>query len=156
MTTFALGAFINAVIDTFTNARELKDVTIFDGPQVTGDYPEKAIAVGHDGLDFGEVTGATSQNSYKPIGPAHHMDEVGLLDCTIYANIGDSGDDAFRTCRGIAFDILSRVDTVIRADPTFGNVIQRAGLSQTSLKYDATGQGTGVKIVFSISYKART
>ena len=84
------------------------------------------------------------------------MDELGIIDCTIYTNVGDSDELSFRDCRDVAFAILSQVDTVIRKDPTFGNTVQRAGLAQSSLKYDATKQGTGVKIVFSISYKART
>lgn len=153
MTEIALGNFIDAFIDALRDAKPLADVEVFDGLEVNADYSGTAIVIGHDGVGIGQdITVATAQNAYKPLG-AQRMDEIGVVDCMIYAV---SGESTFSELRKEAFAILSKVDTLIREDSSFKKIAHFSGLATTVLRYSSTNQGNGVKLVFSVRYQART
>ena len=143
---------IDNLITALKAASTLSDVTIYDGPQISEDYPNKWIAVGHDGTEDGEVVAYNSRNEYGPLG-AKKMYEDGAINCVLVAWTGDTVVSDARTA---GLDILSKVDTVIRNDPSFGGVVLYSGLESHAATYIQSNAGLGIEIIFTIFYKART
>jgi len=152
MATAALPSFIDAVVTALKAAATLSGVKIYDGVEIDSSDPTNWIAIGHDGSEDGEVVAGNSRNEYKQLG-AKTMFEDGTLNCTAVAWTGNTSISA---CRVIAYGMLSKVDTVIRTDPSFGGVVLYSGLESHAPTYMQTNQGSGVQINFTISYRART
>lgn len=152
-TNFAFPTFINNVFAALTVAPALAGVLIVDGPELNAVFEGEAIIIGHDGVPIGEVPASNAVNAYEPFG-ARRMSEKGSLDCVIRSYPKTAID--LKTLRNRAYALLTAVDNVIRADPTFSGCVQRSGLGQSAMHYTPVPQNYGVKLTFSIDYEART
>lgn len=151
-TTFAAGAFADAVYAALKAATSLNGIALFDGPIVNGKYGAESIVVGHDGSPIDDYVPTSGSNAYRGLG-AQRMSEIGSLECVIHSMPGKTD---LKVLRDRAFAILGLIDTVIRTDSSFGQVVLYSGLGQWSQHYVAPSDQQGVKILFTIEYTART
>ena len=154
MTTAAFPGLIDAMVATFSAATELTSLQVrtFDGPEIDDSYPNSILAIGHDGSEDGDVQAASLRNSYDQVG-AKRMFEDGSINCMLAAF---NGDTKISTCRTLAYQIMSAVDTVIRKDPSFSGACLYAGLEIHNPIYRQTNAGAVVIVNFTIAYRART
>lgn len=151
-TTVALPSLITNIVSAFSSAASLTGVSIYDGPILDGSYPQKWIAVGHDGSEEGATQAGQASNSYDQLG-AKKMFEDGAINCVLAAWDGGDSPASKRTA---AYALLSAVDTVIRADPSFGGVVLYSGLGLHTMTYSQDDLGIVCLITFTINYRART
>lgn len=151
-TTFAAGAFSDAVYAALKVATPLTGIAIFDGPVVNGKYAAESIVVGHDGSPIDDYVPTSGSNVYRGLG-AQRMSEIGGLECVIHSMPGKTD---LKVLRDRAFVILGLIDTVIRSDSSFGQVVEWSGIGQWSMHYVTPNDQQGVKIIFTIDYTART
>jgi len=152
MTTAAFPTLITNIITALRADSTLSGVRIYDGPEIDEAWTGSAIAIGHDGNDDGDLEAATIRNSYDQLG-AKRMFEDGTINCSLWAWNGDTN---ITTLRGLAYDLLSKVDTVIRLDPSFSSACLYSGLENHNPTYRQTNGGGVVIINFTIAYRART
>lgn len=152
MTTVAFPTLVANIITAFRAASSLSDVRIFDGIEIDESYPGDAIAVGHDGSEDGDLVAASIRNSYDQLG-AKRMFEDGTINCSMWAT---NGNTDLTSLRVRAYEILSKVDTVIRLDPSFSGACLYSGLEYHNPTYRQTNAGAAVIINFTIAYRART
>lgn len=152
MAVTAFPYLIDAIVTALRAAQSLSGVTIYDGIEIDSSDPLNWISIGHDGTEDGEVVAANLRNEYKTLG-AKSMFEEGSVNCTLSSWTGETNLSA---CRVSAYDLLSKIDTVIRTDPSFGGVVLYSGLENHTPTYLQTNQGAAVQINFSIYYKAKT
>lgn len=151
-TAVALPSLITNIVSAFSSASSLTGVSIYDGPILDGSYPQKWVAVGHDGSEEGPTQAGQATNSYDQLG-AKRMFEDGVINCTLAAWDGGDSPSAKRIA---AYSLLSAVDTVIRADPSFGGVVLYSGLGLHTMTYSQDDLGIVCLINFTINYRART
>jgi len=152
MSASALPSFLSAVITALRADSDLSAVRIFDGIEIDQSYPGDAVAIGHDGSMEGDDTASSQiRQEYIQLG-AKQKFEDGLVSCSLWSWDGLT-DLAARRTR--AFALLSRIETVIRNDVSFGGVVLYSGLDAAQLNYRQTNVGAAVVINFTISYRAR-
>ena len=152
MATSTMPAFTNAVIAALQGAGSLSGVRVFDGIEIDMSYPGDAIAVGHDGnLDGDEVAASSIRQEYRPLGAISKF-EFGTLSCFLWSA---SGDTSLTTRRARAFALLGDVEAVIRSDVSFAGLVQFSAMEQGEIRYRQTVNGSGVGILFTITYQSR-
>jgi hypothetical protein len=152
MTSVAFPQLVTNVIAALSASSDLAGVRIFDGPEIDGSFPTDWIAIGHDGSEEGDLIAGIARNEYAPLG-AKKMFEDGAINCTLVSQTGDTTVAGARTA---AYALLSKVDTVIRTDPSFSGAALYAGLDTHQARYVQTTSGFGVQIDFTIMYRARS
>jgi len=152
MATAAFPTLITNNIAALKADANLAGVRIYDGPEIDEAWNGSSIAIGHDGTDDGDIEAATIRNSYDQLG-AKKMFEDGTVNCSLWAWDGDTN---ITTLRGLAYQLLSKVDTVIRLDPSFSGACLYSGLESNNPAYRQTNAGAVVIINFTIAYRART
>lgn len=152
MSVTAAPELITNLVAALKAAPSLSNCVIYDGPEISSEYPNNWIAVGHDGTDDGEVIMHSARNEYGPLG-AKKMYEDGSINCALTAWTGDTDTPS---ARAAGFALLNAVDTVIRTDPSFGGVVLYSGLETHQASYVQSNAGLGLSILFTIFYKART
>lgn len=152
MTVAAFPQIITNIVTTLRSSGTLTNVRIYDGPEIDEGWTGNAIAIGHDGSEDGDLQAATMRNSYDQLG-AKKMFEDGQINCTMWAWNGDTNLAALRP---LAFDLLSKVDSIIRIDPSFQGSCLYSGLENHTASYRQTNAGAVVIINFTIVYRART
>jgi len=152
MSASTMPTFTNAVITALRGASSLSGVRVFDGIEIDMSYPGDAIAIGHDGnLDGDEVRASSIRQEYRPLGAISKF-EQGTLNCFLWSANGTSD---ITTRRAQAFSLLSSVEAVIRADVSFGGIVQFSGMESGEINYRQTTNGVGVGILFTITYQSR-
>jgi hypothetical protein len=152
MAVSTMPAFTNALITALRGASSLSGIRIFDGIEIDMSYPGDAIAVGHDGnLDSDEVNASSVRQEYRPLGALSKF-EHGSISCFLWSANGTSDITARRAQ---AFTLLSNVEAVIRADVSFGGIVQFSAMESGDVRYRQTTNGVGVGILFTITYQSR-
>lgn len=148
----AFPTMVDKIITALGAASSLTDIRVFDGAEVDASYPKDAIAIGHDG-SFGdsEITAGTARNSPLAFTDVH--EEAGTISCALWSQDGAS---KFAPLRVRAFALLSAVDSVIRADPTFTGTCLYSYLESDAVAYRTTSQGNSVVLTFTITYQAQS
>lgn len=145
-------AFTTALVNALKGASSLSGIRIFDGIEIDMSYPGDAIAVGHDGnLDGDEVSASSIRQEYRPLGAISKF-EHGSINCFLWSA---NGTTDIATRRTQAFTLLGDVESVIRADVSFGGVVQFSAMEQGEIRYRQTTNGVGVGILFTITYQSR-
>ena len=152
MATAAFPSVIANIVSTLQAYAPLSDVRVYDGPEIDEAWSGSSIAIGHDGSEDGDLEAASVRNTYDQIG-AKRMFEDGVINCAVWAY---NGDTSIAQCRVLAYDILSKVDTVIRLDPSFSGACLYSGLEYSNPTYRQTNAGAVVIVNFTIAYRART
>jgi hypothetical protein len=152
MAVSTMPAFTNALITALRGASSLSGIRIFDGIEIDMSYPGDAIAVGHDGnLDSDEVNASSVRQEYRPLGALSKF-EHGSISCFLWSANGATDITARRAQ---AFTLLSNVEAVIRADVSFGGIVQFSAMESGDVRYRQTTNGVGVGILFTIAYQSR-
>ena len=152
MATSTMPAFTTALVNALKGASSLSGIRIFDGIEIDMSYPGDAIAVGHDGnLDGDEVSASSIRQEYRPLGAISKF-EHGSINCFLWSA---NGTTDIATRRTQAFTLLGDVESVIRADVSFGGVVQFSAMEQGEIRYRQTVNGSGVGILFTITYQSR-
>ena len=152
MATSTMPTFTNAVITALQGASSLAGVRIFDGIEIDMSYPGDAVAIGHDGnLEGDEVAASSIRQEYRPLGAISKF-EHGSLNCFLWSANGTTDISARRTQ---AFALLGNVESVIRADVSFGGIVQFSAMENAEIRYRQTTNGVGVGILFTITYQSR-
>lgn len=150
--TTALPQVINGILTSFKASSALAGIRIFDGIEIDSSYPGDFIAIGHDGTDDGQVTVSNSTQQFLQLGNLKQFDD-GVIEC--FLSTWDGGTD-LTARRARAAQLISAVDTAIRADVSFGGTCIYSQLASYSFVYLQTSQGAAVNVHFTISYRART
>ena len=143
---------VDRIISSLGAAATLTGIRIFDGAEVDESYPSDAIAIGHDG-SFGDSEMQIGSVSNDPLAFTDSHQENGTISCSLWTQDGGTGIAAKRTR---AFSLLSKIDTVIRTDPTFAGTCFYSFLQSGSVGYAQTSMGSAVIINFSITYQAQS
>ena len=150
--TTAFPTMITKIISALGAASSLTGVRIFDGAEVDESVPGDAIAIGHDG-SIGDAEMQVATIGASPLAFSDLHEETGRISCSLWSWDGSTNITARRTR---AFTLLSAVDTVIRADPTFTGTALYTILETDSVNYRQTYVGAAVVINFSITYQAQS
>jgi hypothetical protein len=148
----AFPTMVDNIIAALGAAATLTGIRVFDGAEVDESYPSDAIAIGHDG-SFGDNEMQIGSVSNDPLAFTDSHQENGTISCSLWTQDGGTGISAKRTR---AFSLLSKIDTVIRADPTFTGTCFYSFLQSGSVGYAQTSMGSAVIINFSITYQAQS
>ncbi|MFD7709473.1 hypothetical protein [Streptomyces sp. NPDC059786] len=154
MATSAVPGAMAALLEILRAADGLTGVDVIDGPPVDDVATSDFLAVGWSGSD---EQGVESAQDFNAAG-ARTRDEDFTIGCVIDVW---SGDDAFATVRGRAFDLLGVVEEAIRATgpnpeaPTLNGAVLWAHLTRASLRQSFTDQGARVALGFTVSCHAR-
>jgi len=152
MATSTMPTFINSVITALQNASSLSGIRIFDGIEIDMSYPGDAIAIGHDGnLDGDEVSASSIRQEYRGLGAVGKF-EQGVLNCFLWSA---SGSTTISDRRTRAFQLLGDVESVVRADVSFGGIVQFSAMEMSEIKYRQTLNGSGVGILFTLTYQSK-
>ena len=143
---------IDKIITALGAASSLAGVRIFDGAEVDESYPGNAIAIGHDG-SLGDTEMQVGNIRNTPLDFTDVHEESGTINCSLWAW---SGDTSFKSSRTTAFNLLSAVDTVIRADSTFSGTCFYSWLESNTVTYRQTTSGSAVVLNFAIAYTAQS
>jgi hypothetical protein len=159
--TSAVPSVIGYLIDTFTAASTLgaasPPVTVFCGPQLSGDFALLALYVGVDDPTFAAtgsaVTGAESNQTWVGMG-ARARDEQLSVFCTAEAW---SGETTTRAAMTAVYGIVAAVETILRADVYMGGLalFEAPGSTGHTLKWQQGEGGLAAHVSFRIDAKAR-
>lgn len=124
-------------------------VSVYDGPPVTGDNPATYATVGYV-LD--ESSGGSF--SHTRSGGGYQVEETGTVRCELVATVGDADLTSVRTR---AFGLLDALEQSLRTDQTLGVMPQgaTAELSVDVLPLQ-TQTGAQQRLPFSLNYFVRT
>jgi len=150
--TTALPQVINGILTSLNASSDLSAVRIFDGVEIDSSYPGDFIAVGHDGTDDGSVSVSSASQSFEQLGNLKQFED-GQVDC--FLSTWD-GSDSLTARRTRAAQIISAIDTAIRADVSLSGSCLYSWLSSHQFTYLQTDMGAAVNVNFTISYRART
>jgi hypothetical protein len=150
--TAAFPTMVDKIITALGAAATLTGIRVFDGAEVDESFPSDAIAIGHDG-SFGDSEMQAGSISNTPLNFADQHQEEGLISCALWTQDGGTNLTAKRIR---AFSILSKIDTVIRADPTFTGTCFYSYLQAGNVGYMQTSMGSAVIITFTITYQAQS
>jgi len=150
--TTAFPAVINGILTSLRASSDLSAVRIFDGVEIDSSYPGDFIAVGHDGTDDGSVSVSSATQSFEQLGNFKQFED-GQIEC--FLSTWD-GSDSLTARRARASQIISAVDTAIRADVSLGGACLYSFLSNHTTRYLQTDVGAAVNVNFTIAYRART
>lgn len=141
----ALPLVINATVALLPTLPGWSGVTVYDGPQVTGDTPTSYVTVGFvDGEDFG--------GTFEPVaGLGDLLEETGSLRSEIVCWTG--GVD-FPAMRVRAFGLFNAWNAAVQRDVTLGAVVASSSLSGEVVPVQ-NGKGSAVRLVATLSYTAR-
>ena len=148
----AFPTMVDKIIAALGAASTLTGIRIFDGAEVDDSYPSDAIAIGHDG-SFGDNEMQIGSVSNDPLAFTDSHQENGSISCSLWTQDGGTSLTAKRLR---AFSLLSKIDTVIRADPTFTGTAFYTLLQSGTVGYAQTSMGSAVIINFVITYQAQS
>jgi len=150
--TAAFPTMVDRIITALGAASTLTGIRVFDGAEVDESYPNDAIAIGHDG-SFGDTEMQVGSVSNTPLNFTDQHQEDGSISCSLWTQ---DGGTSLTAKRSRAFSLLSKIDTVIRADPTFGGTCFYSYLQSGTVGYEQTQMGSAVIINFIITYQAQS
>ena len=150
--TAAFPTMIDKIITALGAAATLTGIRVFDGAEVDDSYPSDAIAIGHDG-SFGDAEMQAGSITNNPLSFTDQHQEDGAISCALWTQDGGTNLTAKRTR---AFSLLSKIDTVIRADPTFTGTCFYSIVQSGNVGYAQTQMGSAVIITFTITYQAQS
>ena len=130
----------------------LTDVGVYDGLQVTMEFTNDGVAVGHDGsLDDDDVSQGSFISEYGTLG-AKAKYEDGTVNCFLWSLDGGVDVTARRTR---AFTLFAAVESVVRTDPTLGGVCLLGNVASGDPSLRQTTQGVAYLMPFTFTYRAR-
>lgn len=152
MATSAVFAVIDALVALF-NANKPTGVVVFDGPDIQSSAALEAIIVGYSGDDVpGDYRSAREEQEWATIG-AVSKNARGSVSCCIHVQQG--GSDV-KTLRDRSKVVLDTCENALRNDVDLtGGSILFTGLESVDLRQQTTDAGVIVRIVFTVSYRAR-
>jgi hypothetical protein len=141
----ALPLVIDATLALLPTLSGWSQVTVYDGPQVTGDTPRDYVTVGFvDGEDFG--------GTFDPIpGLGDLLEEAGSLRSEIVCWTGDVDFPGMRTR---AFALFNAWNAAVQDDVSLGGVVTAASLSGEVVPVQ-NDKGSAVRLVATLAYTAR-
>lgn len=132
-------------------APALAAVTVYDGPQVTGETPTDYLYVGYDGdLSNDDSEGSSAEQDWMAF--AKLKQERGEIVCAAIAN---SGDVDVPAVRARAADIVSKAEDALRVDPLLGGLVMQSWLSDQRFIPVIDSNGSVARVVFTVSYVAQ-
>ena len=137
------------MVATIPTLPGLADVLVTNGPETSGDAPNRYVQVGFVTDD----NAGTYQQSLAYDGTV--TQEVGELRSEIVAQAGDADPSI---AEADCFAIADALDMVIRADHTLGGTLSRDGFAETTVevKSEANEYGTATALVYVLRYTTTT
>ncbi|WP_327160553.1 hypothetical protein [Streptomyces zaomyceticus] len=154
MTTSAVPAAIDALLEILRASPALTGVQIIDGPPVDDQSTADQLCIGYQP---GEGESASMLQDFAYAG-ARQREENAVISCWIDCW---SGDGDIRPMRLRAFALLAVVEDALRASdafpeaPTLNGVVQWSQLAGASLHQSLTDQGARAGMGFTVTYLAR-
>jgi hypothetical protein len=158
MSTSKVPDVIDYLVTLFTNDVTLgqapapNTVTVYDGPALAQTFTPLNLYVGMTDPDADEPVSANSEKAWAALGK-QSIDETLQIHCCAEAW---SGATDMRAIRLAAYGIVAAVETLLRADPTFGGLVLFCEpAASEELRQDEIEQGARAKVLFRIDAKAR-
>jgi hypothetical protein len=140
----ALPLVIDATVALLPTLPGWSGVTVYDGPQITGDTPHNYATVGYvDGEDFGGTFEAIPL-----LGDL--LEEVGSLRSEL---VCWTGDVDFPAMRARAFALFNAWNAAVQDDVSLGGKVAAASLSGEVVPVQ-NDKGSAVRLVVTLSYTA--
>jgi hypothetical protein len=134
---------------TTVGAAVTSDVRVFDGAEDSGSYPQKAVAIAHDGsIGSPEMTIASMVETDAAF--AGSQDEEGTIHCSLWYSDGGNKFPALRTGAVALFDT---VKNAIQSDRTLGGLCNYSIVKAQSITTRSTPGGKSVLVNFTVDYK---
>lgn len=142
----------------FTKATDaLEGVTVYDGFGVTND-PGDFLMIGVEDPDSQDAAySAETEQDWAEVGAnlgSAERDETGTLTC---AALSWNGDANQKQARDAAYAITSKLEDLLRADPTLGltSLLWTSFGTSSQLSQAQDSQGALALLVFRIYFRAR-
>ena len=160
--TSAVPGAIDALVSALQGDPQLSTVDVIDGPLLDWDSMRPAAGQRGDGrrwLVIGaqpddEDTASQGEQTWGATGSgvAHSRDETFAIFCTA---VGFDGGQDVRALRVAVFDMLARVELILRSDPSIGGAVlySRFG-GVTELRQAASTKGITVDALFNVQCRA--
>lgn len=141
---------VDALVDAFKVAEEFTDVTVWDGPELSGTVVLEMLSVAFTGDDNDSDVQSTSVAE----GLGGGIDrETFTVRCSAAVLKGNSN---MRAARRRAYELCSAAGAVLARDPSLGRLVLRARLGQHTFKQMQTDRGAQALVVFGIDIDAYT
>lgn len=142
-------AAIAALLAAFTAAEDV-DVTILDGPEPSGRYPQKALIIGWDGGADDIAGSAELAQQGLEVSPDREQytirNYIGVLD----------GAGNLANARTAALAVLAACGRAITADTTLGGAVMKAGVTGWRLGQPEDQRGAVAEVIFDVGIDAFT
>ena len=148
----AFPTVVDNLIAALRAAPALSGVRVFDGIEIDSSYPGDFIVIGDDGSEDGEVTAGSGNQSFLELGNLKQFEDASV-NCML-ASV--SGGTSLTARRVRAFQLLSAIDTAIRADVSLGGACMYSTIDTWQPSYRQTDAGAALIITFTVTYRART
>ncbi|MGX1515007.1 hypothetical protein [Streptomyces collinus] len=129
----------------------LEDVLVSDGPEVTETSVPDWLIVGFDGDQTGDFEAAQSVSDWADLGGGREEE----FQVTVAA-VAKRGDTDIVSARARVYEIGSRVEAWVQADPTLGLASLQAGVAGTRLVQDQTENGAQAVLLMTVAGRGFT
>lgn len=156
MTTAIVFDLISALVDVCAAAVPA-GVAVYDGQGASED-PGNFVMIGvGDPNDSAATSSASGELEWAGLGHKSSK-ERGSVSCCAVAWTGDSGNAAQKAVRQTVRDIVSAIETALRADPNLGGVVPGLNWVRYSGSFDldqlSASDGVAAVFRFEITYIA--
>lgn len=130
---------------------ELSGVEVADGPQVTESAASDWLVIGFDGDPSGDFEAAQSVGGWSDLRTGREEQ----FQITVAA-IANRGDTDIVAARRRAYEIGTRVEAWLQADPSIGLPSLEAAIEATRLTQNQTDQGAQAVLLLTVAGRAFT
>lgn len=150
MTESRVPAALDALVALWT---ALEDLTVYDGPVVTGAEPAKRVFVGYDGDPDSDFTAAAGDQDFAGTLGTARRDEAFVIPCCVLV-LNGAGD--IKQARTDAYAEFGKLSAALRGDVSLGFPAPSTAQTQNlRLHQYPTSSGVEARIAFDVAVKTR-
>lgn len=144
---------VPAAIDALVALWEGVDLTVWDGPIVTGE-PGDAIYVGYDADPEGDQQAAEVDQEWAGIGARSRDEDIDVV-CAAVALVGES-DESWKRVRDLVYALVDTAGQALRGNPSLSQVPPFvAGLIPGNYFQENGPDGYQARVAFTVRIKTR-
>lgn len=143
-----------ALVDIYTAAVD-PGVKVHRGPRTRTATQKKYVLVGtdggSDGVESGDDSAMTAQQTQSDLGPGAWRDETGRVACAVWVWTGSSKAEI---PRADAESIYEACEAAVYADRTLRGLAREAEVADLGIREVQTNGGPVVRVAFTVDYLA--
>lgn len=141
---------IDRIVEILRGHPNLTNVSVLDGPELSGDFKSVAMMIGYTDGDRSTAT----VSRVAPRGLRPNDEETFSITGVISAVDGSTNADACRKARRAAADAFAVVQEVVTTDPTLGGTCGYIAIGDQEWWQAPTPDGIEATILFRLNGKA--